>query len=378
MSKTRIKEQNLLLRLVSELKNRTVVTDVKSEFYGKVDFRVDTTSDFYHETYHDAERKETSKYQLDQVRIKSIGGKTYEKRFQSIKSRGIAEEVVSLKDFNPHSLFEATTADGNGRVITGEAVTSASGDAVDVPHFIITDKDLCNLIRRRKKFFQNKMNDRLPGDESDPEDIKDYIRGEIQLEADPDTKTFKTSLIDEVYEMTKNSRTRSTIKNWVTQVYKERDQNEAGITCWKPQDKRYAVTRRALENSDVPEIAGNWENDVDLTHKKYVIYAKSTNKGNLEKDLGTRMVAKEHNKDSKKAICVFYTEATTQKKVAAAQVETFSKLNNVQSAYNFYDHIFALGQIKGLDSGCLLTFGDSQKAKESLENISELNANAAK
>ena len=102
MSKTRIKEQNLLLRLVSELKNRTVVTDVKSEFYGKVDFRVDTTSDFYHETYHDAERKETSKYQLDQVRIKSRGrgrrAPFYNYRQRSMQSYPPAKEVFSKQN----------------------------------------------------------------------------------------------------------------------------------------------------------------------------------------------------------------------------------------------------------------------------------------
>jgi len=371
-NKTRLDEQAQIVKLVRALKDRTCVTDKDNEFHGKIDETIDKIEDFYHDDYHDDERKKSAKYKLDQVRIKSIGSS--QQKYQSIKSRGIAEEVITLKNFSPHSLFSGTTVDGNSRIIIGDGVQNDTGEEIDVPHFIINDKSLCHLVFRMKKFFQNKMNDHLPHSESDPEEIKEYIREQIRAEPEPESKAFKTFLIDEVYEMTKNTRTRSTVKNWVTRVYKEQEQQEAGIICWSPRDKRYDVVRRALEHSSIPNIANNWVDDNSLDHNHYIIYAKSTSGGNIEKDLGTRIVAREYNKVKKKAICVFYTDAATEEKVATAQVEAFAKLNSVQVTYPFYDYTYALGQVKHKDSGKLLTEDDAKAAMAAFDNVVEINA----
>ena len=378
MSKVQQNERKEILRLIAALKERTVVTDPKSEFKNKVSYETAKLSDFYHEDYHNDERKDNSKYHLDQVRVKSIGGTAYTRRYASIRSVGIMEEVVSLKNFSSHDNRLADTVDGNSRIIVGEAVEFDTQETLEVPHFIIEDQELVELVRRKKKFFQNKMNDVLPNDVSDKEDVLEYIRQEVSLASAPDQKHFKEELIDEVHEMTKLARARSTIKGWVTEGYKERKQNNSGITCWKPRDKRYAAVRKALEASNIPDIAGKWNNDDDLDHQKYRIYSKSTNKGNLEKDLGTQVVAAAHKSDPRPAICIFYTEASTVKKVAEAQIEAFSKLASVQGVYSFYKYSYALGQIKGQDSGDLVTCEAAQTALQKINQPCIVSIAAAK
>ena len=370
MSTKQIKDRKIIMNLVKAIKNRDCVDDPNNQFYGMIDYRLDSTSDFYHESYHDEVRKEDSKYRLDQVRKKSIGSNNYTQKYQSIQSIGIDEEVVSVKNFDPHSHFEADTLDGNSRVIISEDVEAADTDGntkVDVPHFIITDKKLGDIVRRKKKFFQNKMNDHLPHSGSEPEEIKEYIRDEIAAASNPEAKPFKTALIDEVYDMTRNSTTRSTVKSWVTQIYNERKQQDAGIICWKPQAKRWRLVRKLLEQSGIPDIKDNWNEDTGLEHKVYIVHSKATSGGNIEKDLGTIIVNKEYNSETKPAIYVFFTTARSKESLYDAQLKAFKKLEAVEKKYNFYDYVYAIGQVKGDDSGTLLTKADVENNIKKLE-----------
>ena len=385
MSTKQIKDRKIIMNLVKAIKNRDCVDDPNNQFYGMIDYRLDSTSDFYHEAYHDKERKEDSKYRLDQVRKKSIGSNNYKQKYQSIQSIGIDEEVVSVKNFDPHSHSEADTLDGNSRVIISEDVEAADTDGntkIDVPHFIITNKKLGDIVRRKKKFFQNKMNDHLPHSGSEPEEIKEYIRDEIAAASNPEAKPFKTALIDEVYDMTHNSTTRSTVKSWVTQIYNERKQQDAGIVCWKPQAKRWRLVRKLLEQSGVPDIKDNWNEDTGLEHKVYIVHSKATSGGNIEKDLGTVIVNKEYNSETKPAIYVFFTTARSKESLYDAQLKAFKKLEAVEKKYNFYDHVYAIGQVKGDDSGTLLTKADVEnnikKLKEENSKVIDLKAVNAK
>ena len=385
MSTKQIKDRKIIMNLVKAIKSRDCVDDPNNQFYGMIDYHLDSTSDFYHEAYHDKERKEDSKYCLDQVRKKSIGSNNYKQKYQSIQSIGIDEEVVSVKNFDPHSHFEADTLDGNSRVIISEDVEAADTDGntkVDVPHFIITDKKLGDIVRRKKKFFQNKMNDHLPHSGSEPEEIKEYIRDEIAAASNPEAKPFKTALIDEVYDMTRNSTTRSTVKSWVTQIYNERKQQDAGIICWKPQAKRWRLVRKLLEQSGIPDIKDNWNEDTGLEHKVYIVHSKATSGGNIEKDLGTIIVNKEYNNETKPAIYVFFTTARSKESLYDAQLKAFKKLEAVEKKYNFYDHVYAIGQVKGDDSGTLLTKADVEnnikKLKEENSKVIDLKAVNAK
>jgi hypothetical protein len=381
MSNKSVKDRKNIIDLVKAIKSRDCVEDDKNKFYGMIKFQMDSTSDFYHEDYHDEKRKENSKYRLDQVRQKSIGSSKYKEKYQSIQSIGIDEEVVSVKSFDPHTHFEADTLDGNSRVVISEDVEEANKDSdkIDVPHFIIIDKELGDIVRRKKKFFQNKMNDHLPHSGSEPEEIKDYIREEIVTASNPDTKSFKSALIHEVYEMVENSRTESTVKKWVSEIYNEREQQSAGIVCWKPKAKRHRLVRKLLEQSSIPDIKDNWKNDTGLEHQKYIIHSKTTNGSNIEKDLGSLIVNKEYGNETKPAIIVFFTIARSRKKVHEAQVQAFNKLEAVQGKYDFYAHTFALGQIKGHDNGMLLTKTDVVNSLEELEeeNNKVINLNVA-
>ncbi len=380
-TRKKIQERKTIMHLVQSIKNRDCVEDEKNQFYGKIIFQIDKTEDFYHEAYHDTDRRLSAKFELRQVRKKSIGSTNYTQKYQSIQSIGIDEEVVSLKDFNPHSTYEAQTVDGNSRIIISEDVEASDDDTkIDVPHFIIVDKALVELVGRKRTFFQNKMNDHLPHSGSDPEEIKEYIREEIATAANQSSKAFKTALIDEVYDMVRNSRTRSTVSGWVTEIYNERKQQSAGIVCWKVQAKRWAMVRKLLEQSDIPDIVDNWSSDKGLEHNKYIIHSKSTSGSNIEKDLGTIIVNKEYGTESKKAICVFFTAARSVSKLYEAQLTAFKKLGAVEKKYNFYDHAFALGQIKGVNSGKLLTKSDVEKAKKALDEEASkvVQINAAK
>lgn len=385
MSTKQIKDRKIIMNLVKAIKSRDCVDDPSNQFYGAIDYHLDSTSDFYHEAYHDKDRKEDSKYRLDQVRKKSIGSNNYKQKYQSIQSIGIDEEVVSVKNFDPHSHFEADTLDGNSRVIISEDVEAADTDGntkVDVPHFIITDKKLGDTVRRKKKFFQNKMNDHLPHSGSEPEEIKEYIREEIAAASNPEAKPFKTALIDEVHDMTRNSTARRTVKSWVTQIYNERKQQDAGIVCWKPQAKRWRLVRKLLEQSGVPNIKDNWSDDTGLEHKVYIVHSKATSGGNIEKDLGTIIVNKEYNNETKPAIYVFFTTARSKESLYDAQLKAFKKLEAVEKKYNFYDHVFTIGQVKGDDSGTLLTKADVEnnikKLKEENSKVIDLKAVNAK
>jgi|7_EtaG_2_1085326.scaffolds.fasta_scaffold30665_2 hypothetical protein len=370
MSTKQIKDRKIIMNLVKAIKSRECVDDPNNQFYGEIDYHLDSTSDFYHESYHDEARKEDSKYRLDQVRKKSIGSNNYKQKYQSIQSIGIDEEVVSVKNFDPHSHFEADTLDGNSRIIISEDVEAADTDGntkVDVPHFIITNKKLGDIVRRKKKFFQNKMNDHLPHSGSEPEEIKEYIREEIAAASNPEAKPFKTALIDEVHEMVCNSKTRSTVSGWVTEIYNERKQQNAGIVCWKPQAKRWRLVRKLLEQSRIPDIKNNWCETTGLEHSVYTIHSKSTIGGNIEKDLGTIIVNKEYHNETKPAINIFFTTARSKESLYDAQLKAFKKLEAVEKKYNFYDYTFTIGQVKGQTSGTLLTKADVENNIKKLE-----------
>tara|TARA_Y100000310_G_C20560704_1_gene752909 strand:- start:46 stop:1176 length:1131 start_codon:yes stop_codon:yes gene_type:complete len=374
MSTTKLKERKIIIDLIKSIKSRACVEDPNNQFYGKVTYEVSKTNDFYHADYHDAQRKKSAKFECDQVRTKSVGSTGYAKKYQSIMSIGIDDEVVSIQNFSGHTDFQATTLDGNSRIIISEDVEEKTEEEIDVIHFIITDKKLVQLISRKKKFFQNKLNDHLPHSNSDPEEIKQYIRDEIASNSNPDAKSFKSALIDEVYEMVSNSRTRSTVSGWVTQIYKEQARAAAGIICWEVQNRRHLKVRDLLESAGIPDIKGNWESDAGLAHKKYIIHSKSTTGSNIEKDLGTIMVKREHEAETRKAICVFFTVAANEKSVNEAQLKTFKKLEAVEKKYNFYDYTYALGQIKNSDAGTLLTKSHVLQAKKKLENVIQISA----
>jgi len=354
------KDRETLIELACSIQSREIITDKQNRFYGKAVEETNSISDFYHPDLSSHEAlKETAKYFLDQVRVSEVGCDKYPKKYQSILSVGIVSDAVAIKNFED-SPYEADIIDGITRIVLGGEVEANNPNisTIDVPTILITDPSLIKLIRRKKKFFQNLLNDHLPCDSASKATIMMYIKEQINKAPDPDTKGFKEDLLDDVYTMVQNNRAKKTVEDWIAEAYRDIERNNNGIQSFRVQSDRHTRIRRALEKSSIPGIKNNWKKDEGLAHKKYKIYSVRCDQGNIEKSAGTESVRKGEGTCQRKSILIHHSTATTSKKIRESQQKVMNKIDyiNAQNVNGeLFDYVFALGQIKSVDSGQLLT-----------------------
>jgi hypothetical protein len=362
-NKQQKKDRETLVELACSIQNRAIITDKQNRFYGKAVEETNSISDFYHPDLSSHEEvKESAKYFLDQVRVSEVGCGKYPKKYQSILSVGIQEDVVAIKNLDD-SPYEGDTIDGVTRIVLGGEIErkNPNTSTVDVPTILIIDLSLIKLIRRKKKFFQNLLNDHLPCDSASKPTIMSYIKEQINKSADPNTESFKEDLLDDVYTMVQNNRNQDTVKDWIAEAYRDIERNNNGIQSFRVQSDRHTRIRQALEKSPLPGIANNWKKDEGLAHKKYKIYSVRCDQGNIEKSSGTESVRKGEGTDTRKSILIHHSTATTSKKIRESQQKVTNKIDHIDTQNvngQLFDYVFALGQIKSVDAGKLLTRDD--------------------
>ena len=362
-TKQQKKDRRTLIELACAIQSREIITDTQNRFYGKASEETNPISDFYHPDLDSHVKLEgTARYRLDQVRIQEVGSKNYPQLYQSILSVGIKNDVIVLKSFD-ESPYEGDAIDGCTRtVLGGEAERSnPNTSSIDVPTILITDSTLVRLIRRKKKFFQNLLNDHLPCASASKATIMLYIKEQINKEPKPDTEEFRADLLDDVYEMVQNNRKRDTVKDWISEAYAGIQANQNGIKSWRVQSDRHSMIRRKLEQSKIPNIRNGWGNEHGLAHAHYKIYSVRCDQGNIEKSAGTESVRKGESTDPRTSILIVHTTATTPLKITESQQKVFNKLGHIDAQHingKQFDYVFMLGQVKTVNAGDLLTKED--------------------
>jgi hypothetical protein len=362
-TKQQKKDRATLIELACAIQSREIITDTQNRFHGKASEETNPISDFYHPDLASHEKlADTARYRLDQVRIQEVGSEKYPQLYQSILSVGIKNDVIVLKNFD-ESPYEGDAIDGCTRtVLAGEAERgNPNTSSIDVPTIFITDRTLVKLIRRKKKFFQNLLNDHLPCDSASKADTMLYIKEQISREPEPETEEFRADLQDDVYEMVQNNRKPATVKDWISEAYADIEANQNGIQSWRVQSDRHQTIRRQLELSKIRNIRDGWKSDHGLAHKNYKIYSVRCDQGNIEKSAGTEQVRKGEGTDTRPSILIVHTTATKPTKILESQQKVFNKVSFMDAQHitgQQFDYVFMLGQVKLVNVGDLLTQDD--------------------
>ena len=371
-------EWNKIKEFVESFKNSSAFNDHSNQFYGKV---INYGSFFADQCYHpdidagDKQLYDNADWLIKQIREDDIGSKVAEMT-ESVRSTGVKDRILLLSNTDPNATFKGLVFDGCSKTIV---TRNLEHDGVitrkPMRAGLVKDHALIKFLRKWADEVRLAFNNHLPASENSAEDIKAAVGRKINA-ADKETvnsKEFKASLAAWAYHVCDARRAESTVKKWVQEALRRREQQEQGIRSYRDEKYRRNTIKKALDagvllddGTEFSIDSDTWTDENSFEHNEYKVYLRTPTAGMTEKIIGQELLRrKTNNSPSIKSVVITLSKKTKSVEVYKDSKGVMEKLDfsssDITNKQSLFDYVFQLGQLVNYDEGTLNTCEDCEK-----------------